>query len=487
MREAAAPARIEARGWGLRHPGRRAWALRGLDLTIEAGERVLLLGASGAGKSTLLTAIAGLIDPAGGAETEGQLLVDGLDSREARDRSGLLFQDPEAQIVMGSAGDDVAFGLENRCIPTEGIWSRVDAALAAVEFPYGRDRPTHALSGGEQQRLALAGTLALRPGLLMLDEPTANLDPDGAAEVREVLARVLDRLGATLLLVEHRVDEAISLVDRVVVLEPGGGLVADGLPAEVFRLRGAELADAGVWVPDHPPAAPPRRERPAAATLVIAERAAFRYPGMSVDAVDGVDLQLRSSEALAIVGPNGSGKSTLALMLAGLLTPRVGRVMAGEALSAGHGHEPIARWPARELVRRVGTVFQDPEHQFLAASVREELLLGPMRTGLRRAAAERRADELMGRLRLDHLAGANPFTLSGGEKRRLSVATALATAPALLVLDEPTFGQDRRTWAELLHLLAGLRDGGRGICFVSHDRAFVHALADRTLALPARR
>jgi energy-coupling factor transport system ATP-binding protein len=156
-------------------------------------------------------------------------------------------------------------------------------------------------------------------------------------------------------------------------------------------------------------------------------------------------------------------------------------------LSAGHGHEPIARWPARELVRHIGTVFGDPEHQFLAASVRGELLLGPMRAGLPRSAAERRADELLGRLRLDHLASANPFTLSGGEKRRLSVATALATGPALLVLDEPTFGQDRRTWSELLHLLAALRDGGRGICFVSHDRAFVHALADRTLALPGRR
>jgi energy-coupling factor transporter ATP-binding protein EcfA2 len=483
---AAAPARIEARGWGMRHPGRRDWALRGLDLTIEAGERVLLLGASGAGKSTLLTALAGLVDPSAGAETEGRLLVDGRDPREARERTGLLFQDPESQIVMARAGDDVAFGLENRCVPTAAIWPRVDAALSAVEFPYGRDRPTHALSGGEQQRLALAGTLALAPGLLMLDEPTANLDPESAAEVRELIGRVLERLGATMLLVEHRVDEALALVDRVVVLRAGGGVVADGPPGEVFRRHGASLAEAGVWVPDHPPAAPPRLERPPARTLVIAERAAFRYPGAADDAVGavgGVDLQLRSSEAIAITGPNGSGKSTLALMLAGLLVPRRGRVMAGEALAAGHGHEPIARWPARELVQHIGTVFQDPEHQFLASSVRDELLIGPIRTGLDRPSAERRADELLERLRLAHLAAANPYTLSGGEKRRLSVATALASAPALLVLDEPTFGQDRRTWTELLHLLAGLRDAGRGICFVSHDRAFVHALADRTLAL----
>jgi energy-coupling factor transport system ATP-binding protein len=483
---AARPARIEARDWGLRHPGRRDWALRGVNLTVEAGERVLLLGPSGAGKSTLLTALAGLIDPRGGAESEGLLLVDGRDPREARDRTGILFQDPESQIVMGRAGDDVAFGLENRCVPTEAIWPRVDAALDAVEFPYGRERPTHALSGGEQQRLALAGTLALRPGLLLLDEPTASLDPAGAAEVREVLERVVRRTGATMLLVEHRVDEAVSLVDRVVVLAAGGGVVADGPPGNVFRSQGAALAEAGVWVPDHPPAAPTARERPPAEALVIAERVTFRYPGANADALESVDLVARSSEAVAIIGPNGSGKSTLALLLAGLLEPRSGRVLSAEALRAGHGREPIADWPANELVRHIGTVFQDPEHQFLTASVREELLLGPRRAGVPEAVARRRVDELLDRLHLAPLAAANPFTLSGGEKRRLSVATALATAPALLVLDEPTFGQDRRTWTELLHLLAGLRDEGRGVCFVTHDRPFAHALADRTLALPGR-
>jgi energy-coupling factor transport system ATP-binding protein len=482
MADGTGPARIDARGWGLRHPGRRDWAVRGLDLAIEAGERVLLLGPSGAGKSTLLTALAGLVDPSV-VETEGELLVDGRDPRHARDRTGLLFQDPESQIVMGRAGDDVAFGLENRCVPTEGIWHRVDAALAAVDFPYGRDRPTHALSGGEQQRLALAGTLALRPGLLMLDEPTANLDPDGAAEVRSVLGRVLDRLGATLVLVEHRVSESLPLVDRVVVIEAGGGVVADGVPRDVFRDHAGRLADAGVWIPDHPPSAPPRRDRPAAETLVIAEHASFRYPGANVDAVATVDVAVRSAEAIAIVGPNGSGKSTLGMLLAGLLRPRAGSVISGEALAAGRGHEPIARWPARELAGRIGTVFQDPEHQFLTSSVREELLLGPRRIGVDEAAARRRADDLLSRLRLGHLAEANPFTLSGGEKRRLSVATALATAPRLLVLDEPTFGQDRRTWSELVQLLAALRDDGRAVCFVSHDRPFVHALADRTLQL----
>ncbi|MGH2427745.1 MAG: ABC transporter ATP-binding protein [Candidatus Limnocylindria bacterium] len=477
---------VEASGWGWRHPSRRAWALRGVDLRIDPGERVLLLGPSGSGKSTLLLGLAGLLDPSGGGgEAAGALRLDGRHPRAARERTAMLFQDPEAQIVMGRAGDDVAFGLENRCVPTAQIWPTVDAALEAVEFPYGRDRETTALSGGEKQRLALAGTLALRPGLLLLDEPTANLDPDGGAAFRDVLATVLDRIGATLVLVEHRVDEAIELVDRVIVLEAGGGVVAEGRPHFVFAQHGGALADAGVWVPGRriaPPRAPVT-PRPESQTLLLADQVSFTYPGSRAPALARVDARVRTAEALALVGPNGSGKSTLALLLAGLLRPTFGAVVAGEALSSGHGHEPIWRWSAAELVRRIGTVFQDPEHQFLTGSVREELQLGPMRAGAAAPAARRRADELLDRLHLGHLAEANPFTLSGGEKRRLSVATALATAPAILVLDEPTFGQDRRTWRELLHLLAALRDDGRAICFASHDLDFVHALADRTLRL----
>lgn len=465
---------VRLRGFGWRHAGRKAWAVRGVELSVEAGERVLLLGPSGAGKSTLLAALAGLL-PEDSGEQEGTIEVDGAAPRTARERVGVVFQDPQTQLVMARCGDDVAFGLENRGVPAAEIWPRVDEALRRVGFPYHRDRPTAALSGGEQQRLALAGALALRPRLLLLDEPTANLDPAGAALVRRAIADALDA-DTTMILVEHRVAEALPLVNRVVVLEPGGGVRADGPPEAVFATHGDALAAEGVWVPGHP--VPPRRAAaPAKETLLAAERVGLA-PRLAP-----VDLRVRAGEALAVLGPNGAGKSTLALLLGGLLRPGSGRVAATAELAGRDAATPPHRWRAPALARRIGSVFQAPEHQFVTGTVFDELALGPRRTGQPESAVRATVSTLLDRLRLAALAGANPYTLSGGQARRLSVATALATAPRLLVCDEPTFGQDRRTWRELVDLLADLRDDGHGIVTVTHDPEFVAALADRTVTL----
>lgn len=480
------PVTVDVRGWGWRHGGRRAWALRGVDLHLQPGERVLLLGPSGAGKSTLLTALAGLLEPGTGGEQEGAVLLDGAPARQARGRAGLVLQDPQSSLVMARAGDDVAFGLENRGVPSARIWPRVDEALAAVGFPYGRDAPTGRLSGGEQQRLALAGALALRPGLLLLDEATANLDPDGVALVRSVLADVLASTGATAVLVEHRVATVVDLVDRAVVLAPGGGVVADGPPDEVFGRQGAALAAAGVWVPGRHPVVRRRAVAPPGAALLTAGRVRVRYPSYDVDALPPSDLTVRAGAAVALVGPNGSGKSTLALAVAGLLRPTDGEVRAEAGLDPPCPPRPVWRWPGRELVRRIGTVFQDPEHQIVTSTVRDELRVGPSRAGLPGAAVDARAHELLERLGLARLAAANPYTLSGGEKRRLSVATAIATSPRVVVADEPTFGQDARTWAELATMLADLRDAGRGLVLVTHDEALVEAVADSVVHLDRR-
>jgi energy-coupling factor transporter ATP-binding protein EcfA2 len=479
--DVARGASVRASGWGWRHAGRAAWAVRDVDLVIEPGERVLLLGASGAGKTTLLHALAGVLGGDDEGETRGSLLVDGRDPASQRGRAGLVLQDPDAQVILSRVGDDVAFGCENLGVPREEIWVRVRHALDAVGLDVALDRSTTALSGGQKQRLALAGVLAMRPGLLLLDEPTANLDPEGVAEVRRAVESVVGSTGATLVVIEHRVAVWRDLVDRVVVLAADGGILADGAPDDVLRDQGASLAAAGVWVPGREPVAPVR-EPAAPVPLVRADDLAVgRARGTTVAEATGVGL--RAGRVTALTGPNGGGKSTLALTLGGLLPPLAGRVVAEAGLADGLGADPAA-WRSRELAARIGTVFQDPEHQFLAGTVRAELEVGPRAVGMDEAESARRVDELLVRLRLDGLARANPFTLSGGEKRRLSVATALATAPRLLVLDEPTFGQDARTWVELVALLAELVDReGVGILAVTHDADLVAALADDVLRL----
>jgi energy-coupling factor transporter ATP-binding protein EcfA2 len=449
-----------------------------LDLTISPGERVLLLGASGAGKSTLLHALAGVLGGDDEGETTGELLLDGAPPSEGRGRAGLVLQDPDSQVILARVGDDVAFGCENLGVPRDQIWQRVTHALDAVGLNLALDHPTSRLSGGQKQRLALAGVLAMRPGLLLLDEPTANLDAEGVREVRESVARVVESTQATLVVVEHRVDVWLPLIDRVIVLAPGGGVLADGPVADVLDQRGAELAASGVWVPGFPPPRPVRARTAARELLATTNLAIGRATTLRSD----ITCSVRGGNTLAITGENGAGKSTLGLTLAGLLPPRAGEVVARDALADGAGGHPI-RWKSRELLTRIGTVFQDPEHQFLASTVRAELEVGPRALRMPAVEITARVDELLQRLRLDHLAGANPFTLSGGEKRRLSVATVLATRPKVLVLDEPTFGQDSRTWTEMVALLATLVDGGSAVVAITHDAEFVDALADEEIVL----
>jgi energy-coupling factor transport system ATP-binding protein len=479
-REATRPARLAARGFGVRHASRRSWALADVDLVVAPGERVLVTGASGSGKSTLLAAIAGILE-AEGTETAGALTVDGADPRTVRHRLGLLAQDPDSQLVMTRAGDDVAFGLENAGVTAEEIWPRVDEALAAVGFRHGRDRPTQALSGGEKQRLVLAGALVRRPGLLLLDEPTAQLDPSGAALVRTAVGEVVADRSTTLLVVDHDAEPWLPLVDRVVEVVRGG--LVEHAPGwrPVPRTAGLRLPAAG----------------PGGRVLLTADAAGYSYRGTTAPALLPTDATAAGGRALAVTGPNGSGKSTLALLLAGLRAPTTGRVVTDPSLAAGaragrwrragggggSGVLEPHRWRAADLVTRIGTVFQHPEQQFLTGRLRDELALGPLRSGEHAAAARATADRLLERLGLTAFADANPYTLSGGQQRRLSVATALATAPRVVVLDEPTFGQDAATWRELVLLLAEQRAAGCAVVAVTHDADLVATLADDRLAL----
>lgn len=506
-------AEVVLTGFGWHHPGRERPSLAGVTARIRPGERVLLLGPSGAGKSTLLQAMAGVEQDPDGQSRSGDLTVDGKDPREARGAVGFMHQDPETQVILGRVGDDVAFGLENLAVAPHRIWPRVRAALDAVGLDLPLEHPTTELSGGQKQRLALAGTMAMRPRLLLLDEPTASVDEPGAVELRDAVERTVRDADTTLVVVEHRVGLWEPVVDRVVVLDDAGRVAFDGPTREVLVRARETLKQQGTWVPDWTPATHPvpapdpqapalletrdlavSREQPASRAVAARRRRARRQLRRGVDtpvpplvrpgarpAARGIDLTVRAGQALAVTGPNGAGKSTLALTLSGLLLPLAGTVRATHALTAGSAGDPSV-WTGGELVTRIGSVFQHPEHQFLCSTVRAELEFGPeqaLRHGKGQGTREvyaQRVERLLEHLRLSELADANPFTLSGGQKRRLSVATVLAAAPDVLILDEPTFGQDAQTWRELVDLLVAELGRGTAVVAVTHDRDLVRAL-----------
>ena len=479
-----AGARVCARGWGWRHAGRKNAALSDVDLDIAPGERVLVLGPSGSGKSTLMGGLAGLLGGAEEGEATGTLTVDGVAPAEARGRVGLLMQDPEAQVVLARVGDDVAFGMENLGVAREEIWPRVENSLEAVGLSVPLDHSTTELSGGQKQRLALASILAMGPGLLLLDEPTANLDPSGVAEVRAAVEKVVERTGATVVVVEHRVDVWASLVDRVIVVADGA-IAADGPLDEVLAQQGDAMRERGIWLPGDDVAAevgPAPEVPPASSEAAPIARVTDLTIGYDAAAPvrSGIDLTIERGVSTCIVGANGAGKSTFALTLAGLLPPLEGAVEVETSDgTAGDPHE----WSSKQLLGRMSMVFQEPEYQFLAATVAEELAIGPRAAGMTDEEIAPLVDEHLEALGLTKLARANPMTLSGGEKRRLSVATALISAPELLILDEPTFGQDRGTWLGLVRLLRAALERGVTLVSITHDPAFVAAMGQRVVDL----
>jgi energy-coupling factor transport system ATP-binding protein len=481
--------RVTLDGWGWRHAGRSRWAVSDVSVKIEAGERVLLLGASGSGKSTLLHALAGVLGGADEGSETGRMLLDGQHPTRLRGQIGLVLQDPQSSVVLGRVGDDVAFGLENLGVSRDEIWPRVRRALAAVGLDVPLDRATSALSGGQQQRLAIAGALAMETSLLLLDEPTANVDPDGITQVHDAVAAVSP--DTTVVVVEHRVDTWVDLVDRVIVLASSGGLIADGPPERVFAQHRDTLLAAGVWVPGSklPQLQVPSPGR-SGALLTTHELAIGHHPDRPLHR--GLEVAVPAASSTVITGPNGAGKTTLALTLAGLLPSLGGAVCAAPILQPPprrrrFGSTPVpadpTTWRSVDLLTRIGTVFQHPEHQFVATTVADELAVGLRALAWPQPRITARVEELLGLLHLERLAGAHPFSLSGGEKRRLSVGTVLATAPRLIFLDEPTFGQDRTTWLDLVRLILAILAEGRSVVSVTHDTHFLAVLGQNQLSV----
>jgi len=442
-----------------------------------------VVGPSGSGKSTLGLAVAGLVPREIAGTVTGSLTVNGLETvayepAHLAATVGLVFQDPAVQIVLDRVEDDVAFGLENRGWPRDRMLRRVPQALGAVGLG-GFDRcPARTLSGGQQQRLALAGALAPEPGILVLDEPTANLDPEGAAAFFERLADLRASRAATIVLVEHHVEAAWPLADMVLALGLDGVPIAVGAPDVVLREAASQMAAAGIWLPHEVESGASSSVQPSTVSerqptvdpILVARGVRFGYDARTPVLRD-VDVAAGAGERIALVGPNGSGKSTLGRLLVGLLRPQRGTISL-ENLDPG-------RVPPAVLARLAGYVFQRPEQQFLAQRVADEVALGLKPDELDGAA------QLMERLRLPlgTFGDRSPYRLSGGEQRRLSLACALVHRPKLLVLDEPTFGQDRHGYESLLAILRERVSAGTCLIAATHDERFVRDVAERIVTL----
>ncbi|HMO00226.1 MAG TPA: ABC transporter ATP-binding protein [Miltoncostaeaceae bacterium] len=444
----------EARGLRFRYGASPRAALDGVDLRVERGEVVLLEGPSGGGKSTLLRALCGLVPHFHGGRFEGRVTVDGLDTLTAPPArvcrsAGMVFQDPEAQAVLGTVERDVAFGLESAGVDPARIPARVDQALELAGAGHLRGRAIGTLSGGERQRVALAAVLAPGPALLLLDEPTSQLDEPGADALVAAL-RALADAGAGVVLGEHRPERGRPAADRVVALRDG----------RVAPPGGGSLPEPGAA----PPAGPVRARL---------DDVRASHPGRPV--LEGASLELRGGEVTALAGPNGSGKSTLLRVLAGLHRPDAGGVVIDGA--------EVTDRPAERRFPAVGLVGQDPGRHLLTERVRDEVGFALARTGAPVAGRGARVERMLADLRLDGLAERHPLDLSVGQRERVAIAAILVAEPGVILLDEPTRGMDPEGAAALAALLRRRAAEGAAVLVATHDPGFAAALADRRVLL----
>jgi energy-coupling factor transport system ATP-binding protein len=511
---------VEVRAVTYTHWNQTSPSLHDVSLEIRRGTLNVLVGPSGSGKSTLCDVFNGVIPHLHGGKLEGEVFVDGVSTHhtqvnELAQKVGRVFQDPEIMFATLYVEDEIAFGPENLRFSIPRIRAIVDRLLSQTDLAAFRSNLVWNLSGGQIQKLGLATVLAMEPGMIVLDEPTSNLDPGATQDVHQLILE-LCRNGVTVLLVTRELDEFLAQADQLIVLE-GGHILAAGRPDEVLRHHGAYMiATLGVWLPETSEvgiglqgrrllpaggvpitvaettrllesngvflassalseAAAPTSDLPRGECLIKAENVRYRYPG-GAEALKGVSLDINAQEWLMIVGRNGAGKSTLARMLVGLLQPSEGRLqMFGR---------PSDQWKVQELANEIALVFQNPEHQFLTDSVADEIEYSLLAQGVTDPEeVEQKTDDMLSMLGLAHVAAVHPFALSAGLKRRLGVATMLVGEPKILLVDEPTYGQDKAMTHTLMALMQEIRARGVGIVMITHDMRLVQEYAERVMVM----
>ncbi|MBN1889624.1 MAG: ABC transporter ATP-binding protein [Thermoflexales bacterium] len=480
-RDTTCPLIIE--GLGFRYRARPEPALRELSLTLERGQLLLVAGASGCGKTTLIRCINGLVPRSYKGELSGRILLQGQDTARlslARISQivGTVLQDPERQILGARVSAEVAFGLENLGLSRAEIKQRMDQALDYLGISHLRDRETFLLSGGEKQKVALAGVLAMRPSLLLLDEPLASLDPASAQEALGLFRHLADE-GIGIVLVEHRVEDALSVrPDQVLFMQEGQAAYQgplDGLmgvvdyrqvklPAQVVIQRAASQP---------PPTFKSAIQPDGRQSLVTFENVTFAYSQDS-PVIHDVSLTIRQGDIIAVLGPNGAGKTTLVKHAIGLLKPSGGRLLV-------EGRDSRTASVA-QIAHTLGYVFQSPSHMLFAPSVREELAFGPRNLGHTEETIAQDVARAVDMVNLEGLEDYPPLALSFGQQKRVSIAAILAMRSKILVMDEPTAGQDYMNYMAFMDSILQMPGFG-AILFITHDLDLAICYANRVILM----
>lgn len=468
-------------------------AIENISFELKQGELLLIAGSSGCGKTTLARCINGLVPRSYRGERNGKVLLYGKDVTEMKIPEmaqvvGTLLQDPERQIVASNVYNEIAFGPENLGLPREAIVLRVEQVMNRLNIEYLRDRETFNLSGGEKQKVALAGLLAMNPSVLLLDEPLASLDPASAHEALEVFRSLADE-GKTIILIEHRVEDALQTrPDRLLYMEGGRinylGPIQD-LPAKIDH---REVKLPAEWVVRRVKAtnavienALSHKVEERGEALVVFEDVDFRYNDESPLILQGVNLKIHRGDLIALLGPNGAGKSTLVKHAIGLLKPTRGRVLVEG--------EDTRKMSVAQIARVVGYVFQSPTHMLYAPTVREELEFGPKNLGFQNAVMEKAVAESVSIVNLNGLEEYPPLGLSFGQQKRTTIAAVLAMRSKIMIMDEPTAGQDFANYTRFMNALCNASNGAQSILsanfastiFITHDLDLAVTYANRVM------
>lgn len=501
---------LSVRNLSLRYDFAGKDTLSDVSFSLEQGEGLLILGPSGCGKSSLTLCLNGLYPRELDGSLSGEILINGkptsvYEPGQLGRKVGVVFQDPETQFCMLTVEDEVAFGLENMAVPPEEMEERINDALRLVNMEEFKQSAIATLSGGQKQELALACILTLKPELLILDEPTANLDPIARIDLIRTIKQLKQELGFSLIIIEHQLDQWTDVAERCLLLTKNGTVFYDGPLRKAIRNLQKEIHEEGIWLPkvaqhilshgnridyDVPLTLkefsreidrwrgfdwvrPTTKARQKTAAMLECENVSFTINEQ--DILKKVNLVINENEFIAIVGANGSGKTTLSRLLTGLRKPDGGLISLHR--------KPLSNWNEADLRKQVGYVFQNPEHQFITNTVFDEVAFSLQMKGAPKEEILCRVGSILEQLGLTSFSDEHPYTLSQGQKRRLSIATMLVDDQRLLILDEPTFGQDAATNVEMMNLLEERYKLGTGIVMITHDMELVHSYADRVIVM----